>query len=76
VSGFEVALSPGRIDFTLRASQDVTPEVESARFKADMLERALEVAVGIEGPGPEAYESEFGESEASEAETEAVSLSG
>ncbi len=79
VSGFDVALSPGRIDFTLHASQDVTTEVESARFKADMLERALEVAVGIEGPAPGAYESEFAEneaSEASEAETEAVSLSG
>ncbi|MFY9779283.1 MAG: Ppx/GppA phosphatase family protein [Candidatus Baltobacteraceae bacterium] len=76
VSGFDVALSPGRIEIALRASQDVTPEVDSARFKADMLERALEVAVGIEGPSAESYDAELGESEASEAEIEAVSLSG
>jgi exopolyphosphatase/guanosine-5'-triphosphate,3'-diphosphate pyrophosphatase len=75
VNGFEIAFSPGRVDFALRASQDVTPEVESGRFKADMLERALEVAIGIEAPSA-AYDSEFAESEASEAESEAVSLSG
>ncbi|MGP6158990.1 MAG: HD domain-containing protein [Vulcanimicrobiaceae bacterium] len=79
VNEFELALAPGRVDFALRASQDVTPELESGRFKADMLARALEVTVGIEGPSPASYDAEFSESEpseASEAETEPVSLSG
>jgi hypothetical protein len=76
VNELEVAFFPGRIDVALRASQDVTPEVEGARFKAEMLERALEVAIGIDVPAGTAYVAEFGESDASDAEIEAVSLSG
>ena len=60
----------------LQAQQDVTLELESAEFKADMFERAFgrRPTFVVTPAGP--YASDFGESEPSAEEIDAASLSG
>jgi exopolyphosphatase/guanosine-5'-triphosphate,3'-diphosphate pyrophosphatase len=60
----------------VRASQDVTPEIEAALFKSDLFERAFGVPVRCEAVAPQAYESDFGDSEPSAADIATASLSG
>ena len=64
-----------RAHLSLEASQDVTPEVEAALFKAEMFERAFSVALSVAGPSA-AYPPSFEESESTAAEIDATSLSG
>ena len=75
VSGVGVTVSPTTVELRLDALQDVGPEIDGARFKSDLFERAfgrtLEFAVVERGN----YGTSF-DSEASIAETDVASLSG
>lgn len=75
VTSLALAVSPGAIHLTVDASQDVEPEIEGARYKADLFERALASVVTFEVKPRSAY-GEFADTEASVAETDAASLSG
>lgn len=41
VSSIEAVMTPGGVTFAVEAAQDVTPEIEGARFKADLFERTF-----------------------------------
>jgi exopolyphosphatase/guanosine-5'-triphosphate,3'-diphosphate pyrophosphatase len=74
VSGIRVASAPGRIHLTLESLQDVAPEIDAARFKGDLLERAFASDVAFEAVPRDPYASSFGEREPSAAEIDAPSL--
>jgi exopolyphosphatase/guanosine-5'-triphosphate,3'-diphosphate pyrophosphatase len=74
VAAVKVEAGPGTVHLQLEAQQDVQPELESMRFKAELFERAFDVVVTGEASGGEAY-SGFGESEPTAAEIDAASLS-
>jgi exopolyphosphatase/guanosine-5'-triphosphate,3'-diphosphate pyrophosphatase len=76
VTAVEAAVTAGGIHLTLGTLQDVSPEIEGALFKADLLERAFETTLSIEAVQRPAYGSGFGEAESSAAEIDAASLSG
>ncbi len=76
VSSLEVSVSQSTISLRLDALQDIGPEVDGARFKADLLERAFGRAFEITVVERANYGASFGDSESSVAETDAASLSG
>jgi exopolyphosphatase/guanosine-5'-triphosphate,3'-diphosphate pyrophosphatase len=76
VSTITAVVAPGLVRLKLGASQDIGPELEGARFKAELFERAFNVALSFEAAPRPAYGSGFGEIEASAAEIDAASLSG
>jgi exopolyphosphatase/guanosine-5'-triphosphate,3'-diphosphate pyrophosphatase len=75
VGAIEIVREPGRMLFRVGASQDITPELEGARFKSDMFERAFGIATAFEAASSGPYETGF-DSESSAAEIDAASLSG
>lgn len=74
VSEVKVVVAPGSVHLRLEAQQDVAPELESMRFKADMFERAFGGTLTGEAQPVDVY-SGFGDSEPSAAEIDAASLS-
>jgi exopolyphosphatase/guanosine-5'-triphosphate,3'-diphosphate pyrophosphatase len=76
VASVEARAGAEGVAITVRAQQDVTPEIQAAEFKADMFERAFgrRPQFVVEPAGP--YASDFGESEPSAEEIDAASLSG
>jgi exopolyphosphatase/guanosine-5'-triphosphate,3'-diphosphate pyrophosphatase len=76
VTSIGAELAPGRVRLVLEASQGVVPEIEGALFKAELFERAFNVALGIEAAPRAFYESSFGESEPSADEIDAARSSG
>jgi len=76
VSSVAIERAPDRIRLIAGAAQDVAPELEGARFKADLFERAFGVPLDIDAVVRSAYEASSFDSEPSAAEIDAASLSG
>jgi len=57
------------------AQQDINSEIQAARYKCDLFERAFEVPLTVVASPPETY-GPFGEAEVSAAEIDAASMSG
>lgn len=76
VSGLRVSVTPGVVHLILEALQDVSPEIEGARFKAELFERAFASTLTLQAVRAAGYASSFGDSEPSAAEIEAASLWG
>ncbi|GAC1308626.1 MAG: Ppx/GppA phosphatase family protein [Vulcanimicrobiaceae bacterium] len=76
VTSVDVAIAPSGVRLRLDSFQDVAPEIEGARFKADLFERAFGTPVSFEMAPRRAYETDYGEAEATAAAIDAASLSG
>ncbi|GAC1299418.1 MAG: Ppx/GppA phosphatase family protein [Vulcanimicrobiaceae bacterium] len=76
VTSIEVTVSPGGILLTVDAMQDVAPEIEGARYKADLFERAFAAPVSFEAVSRPSYGAAFADAESSVNEIDAASLSG
>jgi len=75
VSSASVSISTSMVDVLLETVGDVTPEIDGARFKADLFERAFARTLTF-AVAENANYGDFGESDASAAETDVASLSG
>ncbi|MBD5657595.1 MAG: hypothetical protein IAI50_20805, partial [Candidatus Eremiobacteraeota bacterium] len=75
VSSIEASTTAAGVHLSLGAFQDITPEMEGARFKADLFERAFGTTLTLEAV-QRSYGSGLGEAEANAAEIDAASLSG
>ena len=76
VSAIDVEVAPGAVRLRLDASQDVSPEIEGALFKADLFERAFSATLSLEAVSQPTFGAAFADTEASVAEIDAASLSG
>jgi exopolyphosphatase/guanosine-5'-triphosphate,3'-diphosphate pyrophosphatase len=76
VSSLSVEHDAGVVRVVLEATQDVTPEVDGARFKAELFERAFATRLDIVPPLHPSYTVEPFDSEPSTVEIDAASLSG
>ena len=76
VTSIAATVGPVQVALTLGALQDVTPEIEAARFKADLFERTFGRTLALTAEQRVAYGSGFGEPEPNAAEIDAASLSG
>ncbi len=75
VSAVAPRIEPAVVRLVVHAQQDVAPELEGARFKADFFERAFGLRIEFE-VARDYFGSDFGESEPSAAEIDVASLSG
>ena len=75
VTSLSVRISSGVVTLLLDALQDVTPEIDGARFKADLFERVFAAPLAFEVVPLPGYAS-FGEIDPSAAEIDAASVWG
>lgn len=75
VTSLAARVTPGGVTLALDAQQDVTPEIDGARFKSDLFERAFLTAPAFEVVPLPGYAS-FGEIEPSAAEIDAANVAG
>ncbi|GAC1396870.1 MAG: Ppx/GppA phosphatase family protein [Vulcanimicrobiaceae bacterium] len=75
VSGLSVAVSATTVSVSVDALQDVSPELDGARFKSDLLERAFARSVDFSSV-ERAYATSFDDSDSSVAAIDAASISG
>ncbi|MGH7729220.1 MAG: HD domain-containing protein, partial [Vulcanimicrobiaceae bacterium] len=75
VLAVKVAVAPGRTLVSAQALQEAGPELDGARFKAELFERAFATALAVE-QAPIPYAEAFGESEATSDEIDASSAFG
>jgi exopolyphosphatase/guanosine-5'-triphosphate,3'-diphosphate pyrophosphatase len=76
VSSLSVAPGEGRIRLLLDATGDAGPEIDAARFKAELFERAFAASLDIEAVVRTSYDPSSFDSEPSVAEIDPASLSG
>jgi exopolyphosphatase/guanosine-5'-triphosphate,3'-diphosphate pyrophosphatase len=76
VSSLSVEHEAGVVRVVLEATQDVTPEIDGARFKAELFERAFDARLEIVPPLHPSYTAEAFDSEPSTVEIDAASFSG
>jgi exopolyphosphatase/guanosine-5'-triphosphate,3'-diphosphate pyrophosphatase len=76
VSSLAIEQYDGVVRLVLEATQDVTPEADGARFKAELFERAFATKLEIVAPLHPAYAVESFDNEPSAVEIDAASFSG
>ncbi len=76
VSSLAATTAAGNVHLVLDALQDVSPEIEGARYKSDLFVRAFATTVSFQAQPRAAYESGFGEVEPSASEIDTASVSG
>jgi exopolyphosphatase/guanosine-5'-triphosphate,3'-diphosphate pyrophosphatase len=64
VQALSVSATPGKVAVTVEASQDVTSELDGARFKSELFERAFSVSLRFDALERASFEPAIGEGEA------------
>ena len=74
VSGLKTSVANGAVLVRLDASQDVSPEIDAARFKADFFEKSFGRSISFEAVRRESYGPTYDENEAGADQIGAASL--
>jgi len=75
VTSLRVDVIDDDVHVLLESTQDIAPEIEAARFKAELLERAFGVTLWFETPPRRAFEPTSFDDEPSTPEAESASIS-
>ena len=76
VAALSIEPSESGIRLVALATQDVTPELDAARFKAELFERAFATRLEVVASPDPSYDASSFDNERSAAEIDAASLSG